>query len=60
MSPLLFNILLANIEEEMEKVKLGRVRIGGKKIYSLAYAVDLVIMAEEEDEMRNLMERLEG
>lgn len=34
----------------MGKVKWGAVKIGGKKIYSLAYADDLVMMAEKEDE----------
>lgn len=54
---MLFNILLADIEEEMGRVKWGGVRIGEKRIYTLAH--DLVMMAEREDEMRSVMERLE-
>lgn len=38
LSPLLFNILIADIEEEM-----GRDKCGGKRIYSLAYADDLIL-----------------
>lgn len=57
LSPLLFNILLPDIEEEMGTVKWGGVRIGEKRIYTLAH--DLVMMAEREDEMRSVMERLE-
>lgn len=33
--------------------------MGERKIYSLAYADDVVLMAEEEGEMRSMMERLE-
>lgn len=34
-------------------------RIKGRRIYTLAYADDMVMMAEEEDEMRSMIERLE-
>lgn len=44
----------------MGKVKWGGIRIGGRRIYTLAYADDMVLMAENEDEMRSLMERIEG
>ncbi|XP_067208444.1 golgin subfamily A member 6-like protein 25 [Linepithema humile] len=59
LSPLLFNIMLADIEEEMGKVKRGGVKLRGNRIYSLAYADDMVLVAEEEEEMRGMMERLE-
>lgn len=59
LSPLLFNILLADLEEEMGKMKWGEVRLG-ERIYSLAYADDVVLMAEKEEELRSMMERLEG
>ena len=59
LSPLLFNILIADIEEEMGKVKWGGIKIGGKKIYTLAYADDMVLMAEKEEEMKSMIERLE-
>lgn len=59
MSPLLFNILITDMEEEMGKVKWG-VRLGGRKIYTLAYEDDVVLLAEKEEEMRSMMERLEG
>jgi len=38
LSPILFNILIADLEEEMGRVRWGGVKLGGKKIYSLAYA----------------------
>lgn len=59
MSPLLFNVLLADMKEEMGKVKWG-VRLGGRKIYTLTYADDVVLLAEKEEKIRNMMERLEG
>lgn len=35
-------------------------RLGEEKIYTLAYADDVVLIAEEEDGMRSMIERLEG
>lgn len=43
LSPTLFNILIADMEEEMGKVKREGVKIGGKRIYTLAYADDIVL-----------------
>lgn len=59
LSPLLFNILISNVEEVLGKIKWGGISLGGKKFYTLAYADDMVLMAESEDEMRSLMERME-
>lgn len=59
LSPLLFNVMLADVEEEMGKVKCGGIRLGEEKIYTLSYADDMVLLAENEDEMRNMLEKLE-
>jgi len=59
LSPILFNILIADLEEEMGKVRWGGVNLGGRKLYSLAYADDLVLMADKEEEMRSMIERLD-
>lgn len=40
LSPLLFNILLLDIEEEMGKVRWGGVKIRRKRIYILVHADD--------------------
>lgn len=45
MSPILFNILIADLEERMGKVRRGGVRIGDERIYTLAYADDMVLLA---------------
>lgn len=58
MSPLIFNVLLADMEEEMEKVKWGGDELGERKVYTLTYVDDMVMMAESEREMRSMLERL--
>jgi len=52
-------LLIADLEEVMGKVKRGGVKLGGKRIYTLAYADDIVLLAEQEDEMRSMIVRLE-
>jgi len=52
--------MIADLEEEMRKVKWGGIKMcGGERIYTLAYADDIVLLAEEEDEMRSMIGRLE-
>ncbi|XP_024883827.1 uncharacterized protein LOC112462336 [Temnothorax curvispinosus] len=60
LSTILFNVLLADLKEEMGRVKWGGIMLGGKRVYTLAYADDIVLIAEDEDQMRSLIERLEG
>ena len=38
---------------------MGRGEAGGKKVYTLAYADDVAVVAEEEEEMRGMMAKLE-
>jgi len=59
LSPTLLNLLIADMEEEMGKVKWGEVKIGDKRIYTLAYADNIVLLAEEEEGMRSMIGRLE-
>jgi len=56
----LFNLLMADLEEYMSKGRWGGVRLMEEKVYTLAYAGDLVLLAEEEEGMRSIMARLEG
>jgi len=58
LNPLLFNILMADLEK-MGKIKWGKVKVGEKRLYTLTYADDMVVLAKEEGEMRSLLERLE-
>ena len=59
LSPSLFTLLLADLDEETERGGWGGVRLGGKMVYTLAYADDVAVVAEEEEEMRGMMAKLE-
>jgi len=43
----------------MRKVKWGGVVLKEEKVYSLAYADDIVLIAESEEEMKSVIERME-
>lgn len=60
LSPLWFRILIAELEKEIGKGRWGRVKVGGEKIYTVAYADDIGIVAEEEWEMKCMLKKLEG
>jgi len=38
---------------------VGRVKLGEERVFSLLYADDMVLMAEDEEGMRSMIERLE-
>ena len=46
LSPLLFILFIADIEEYLRKTQEGGITIGNKRVYALAYADDLAIIAE--------------
>lgn len=50
---------MADIEEELEKNDIRRVKLGSRKLKVLGYADDLVILAEKKRRMRWLLKRLE-
>lgn len=43
----------------MARESWGGIKLGEKKIYSLAYADDMVLVAEEEEEMKAMLARME-
>jgi len=60
LSPLFFNIFTADEEKIREKEQDGGVLVGKKrKIWTLAYVDDLVLLAKGKNEMRRMMGRLE-
>jgi len=59
LSPCLFTLLLADLDEELEKEGWGGVKVKGQKIYSLAYADDVAVVAEEEVGMQGMIKTLE-
>ena len=59
LSPSMFTLLLADLDEELEKGGWGGVRLGGRKVYTLAYADDVAVVAEDEEGMKGMMGKLE-
>lgn len=59
LSPSLFSILIADAEEELKKGRIGGVQIGKERVWSLAYADDLVLLAKNEEGMKEMMKRME-
>lgn len=59
--PLLFNLVLADLEKEIGRVRWGRMleRLEERKVFSLAYADDIVLSMVEEEEIKSIIERLE-
>lgn len=57
LSPMLFNIMIADLKDMMGRVKWGRIEVEKRRIYSLVYADDVVLLAEEG--MRSKIRRLE-
>lgn len=59
LSSSLFSILIADIEEELKKGRTGGVLIGKRRIWSLAYADDLVLLAKNEEGIKEMIKRME-
>jgi len=58
-SPLLFAMVIADVEEVMKEEQIGGVWIGKNKIWTLPYADDLVLLAKNEESMKETMKSLE-
>ena len=58
MSPTLFNIYIADIGTELAK-GVGGVRLGKRRLWSMEYADDVVLLSEGEEAMKKMMRRLE-
>lgn len=59
LSTMLFNLLIADMEEYMKKGRWGDLRLRDGKVYTLMYADDMVVLAEEDQGIRALISRLE-
>jgi len=53
MCPLLFNIYMAELEERLERRGIGG--IDSQRIWNLAYADDIVLIAKNRDAMLDMM-----
>lgn len=56
MSPLLFNLYIADIGKELEMRNVGGVRIGNKRLWSLEYADDMVFLAKNREALLDMMQ----
>lgn len=59
LSPLLFAAYIAEIDEVLRKAQTGGVVVGKEKVWTLAYADDLVIVAKNENEMEGMIRNME-
>lgn len=60
LSPTLFNVAIADLEEEIGKVQGGGVKFGRRRLRTLAYADDIAIIAEDEEIMKEMLKRLKN
>lgn len=60
LSPSLFSLLIADPEEKMRKRGMGGIEIEGRKLYTLSYADDVVLIAREGEGLKLMMKELEG
>ena len=58
LSPILFCLYIAGLEKRFEKRNIGGTVVGNKRIWSLAYADDLVIMAENREALLDMCDTL--
>lgn len=59
LSPLLFNVYTEYIIREILEGWKGGIAVGGRKINNLRYADDTLIIAKDEHELINIMQRLD-
>ncbi|XP_011862008.1 PREDICTED: uncharacterized protein LOC105558746 [Vollenhovia emeryi] len=59
LSAIMFNLIMADMEEVLKKGRWGGVKLGEEKIYTLGYADNVAVLAEEQKGMRAMMARLE-
>lgn len=57
LSPSLFTLLMTDLEDELKKAGWGGIKIGERKIYTLAYADDVALLDEER--IKEMMGKLE-
>lgn len=58
LSPLLFAIFIADMDEALRRNQLGGLVIGDKKVYSLAFADDIVLLALDPSAMKDMIKAL--
>lgn len=59
LSPMLFNLFIADMEGELAKRRRGGIKLNGERIWTLAFADDVVVLAENEEDMKVTLKELE-
>lgn len=59
LSPLLFALYIADLDRTLELNQLGGVLVGRKKIFCLAFADDIIIMAYSAAELKDMIKALQ-
>lgn len=58
MSPLLFAIYISDMERTLKNFQSGGIVVGRLKIFSLAFADDIVLLSERQDDLKEMMRAL--
>lgn len=58
LSPVLFSLYTADLEEKLRRGQAGGVLIGREKIWSLAYADDIALLAKHPQDLKEMMGRM--
>lgn len=58
MSPILFNICIADLDRKMKERGIGGIALGKERIWSLAYADDIVLLAKNRVALKDMMDTL--
>lgn len=58
LSPILFNLYIADLDSALEKRGIGGVALGTDRIWSLAYADDIILLAKNKEAMEDMMQTL--
>ncbi|XP_043588235.1 uncharacterized protein LOC122570231 isoform X2 [Bombus pyrosoma] len=48
----------SGLEDELRKGQAGGIAIGGRKVWSLTYADDIVLMADREEELKEMLRKV--
>lgn len=55
LSPLLFSLYIADLDKELGKRNIGEVELGNMRIWSLAYADNMVCVAKNKEALKDMM-----
>lgn len=60
MSPCLFNLYIADLDAELVKRGIGEIAVGKERVWSLAYADDMVLVAKNREVLLDMMDTLKS